>query len=62
MGLLPALNRDHGITVPMITHEPDMAVCAHRRLQFVDSRVARDRPYPHPVTAAPAAPAEALDV
>lgn len=62
MGLLLALNRDHGVTVPMITREPDMAVCVHRMVQFVDGRIARDRPYPHPMTAAPAATAEALDV
>ncbi len=28
MGLLLALNRDHGITVLMVTHEPDMAAYA----------------------------------
>jgi putative ABC transport system ATP-binding protein len=30
MGLLLDLNRDHGITVLMVTHEPDMAAYAHR--------------------------------
>jgi len=62
MGLLLALNRDHGITVLMVTHEPDMAAYAHRMVQFVDGRIARDMPNPHPVTAAPAAAAEVTDV
>jgi putative ABC transport system ATP-binding protein len=53
MGLLLALNRDHGITVLMVTHEPDMAAYAHRMVHFVDGRIARDVPNPHPATAAP---------
>ena len=57
MGLLLALNRDHGITVLMVTHEPDMAAYARRLVQFVDGRVARDVPNPHPVTAAPSSTA-----
>jgi putative ABC transport system ATP-binding protein len=61
MGLLMALNRDHGITVLMVTHEPDMAAYAHRRITFVDGRIARDEANPEPTTAAPpvAAPASA---
>jgi len=54
MGLLLALNRDHGITVLMVTHEPDMAAYARRMVRFVDGRVATDAVNPHPVTAAPA--------
>ena len=54
MGLLLALNRDHGITVLMVTHEADMAAYARRLVQFVDGRVARDVANPHPATAAPA--------
>jgi putative ABC transport system ATP-binding protein len=57
MGLLMALNRDHGITVLMVTHEPDMAAYARRMVQFVDGRIARDQANPHPVTSAPAAAA-----
>jgi putative ABC transport system ATP-binding protein len=53
MGLLLALNRDHGITVLMVTHEPDMAAYAHRMVHFVDGAIARDVVNPHPVTAAP---------
>ncbi len=54
MGLLLALNRDHGITVLMVTHEPDMAAYARRMVRFVDGRVATDAVNLHPVTAAPA--------
>ncbi len=54
MGLLTALNRDHGITVLMVTHEPDMAAYARRMVHFVDGKIARDVPNPHPTTAAPA--------
>jgi putative ABC transport system ATP-binding protein len=54
MGLLLALNRDHGITVLMVTHEPDMAAYARRMVHFVDGGISRDEPNPNPVTAAPA--------
>jgi putative ABC transport system ATP-binding protein len=54
MGLLVALNRDHGITVLMVTHEPDMAAYAHRMVHFIDGRIARDELNAHPVTEAPA--------
>jgi putative ABC transport system ATP-binding protein len=54
MGLLLALNRDHGITVLMVTHEPDMAAYARRLVHFVDGRIAKDVPNAHPAIAAPA--------
>jgi len=54
MGLLVALNRDHGITVLMVTHEPDMAAYAHRMVHFVDGRIAKDMVNPNPTTEAPA--------
>ena len=53
MGLLVALNRDHGITVLMVTHEPDMAAYARRMVHFVDGRIARDAPNPNPTLVAP---------
>ena len=40
MELLAALNRDRGITVLMVTHEPDMAAYAKRIVRFVDGLVA----------------------
>ncbi|WP_374243106.1 ABC transporter ATP-binding protein [Zoogloea sp.] len=42
MALLVALNRDQGITVIMVTHEPDMAGYARRVVRFVDGKVASD--------------------
>jgi putative ABC transport system ATP-binding protein len=54
MGLLLALNKDHGITVLMVTHEPDMAAYARRMVTFVDGRIAKDVINPNPTTAAPA--------
>ena len=54
MGLLLALNRDHGITVLMVTHEPDMAGYARRMVHFVDGRIAKDVTNANPVTQAPA--------
>ena len=54
MGLLMALNKDHGITVLMVTHEPDMAAYAHRMVHFVDGLIARDEPNAHPTLAVPA--------
>ena len=43
MDLIGALNREWGITVLMVTHEPDMAAHAKRVVHFVDGRVASDR-------------------
>jgi putative ABC transport system ATP-binding protein len=40
--LLRGLNVDHGITVLMITHEPDMAAYARRLVHFVDGRIESD--------------------
>jgi putative ABC transport system ATP-binding protein len=53
MGLLMALNRDHGITVLMVTHEPDMAAYARRMVHFLDGRIARDEANAHPTLEAP---------
>jgi putative ABC transport system ATP-binding protein len=42
MELITALNRDRGITVLMVTHEPEMAAYAHRIVRFVDGRAESD--------------------
>jgi putative ABC transport system ATP-binding protein len=42
MELISGLNHDHGITVLMVTHEPDMAEFARRVVRFVDGRVESD--------------------
>lgn len=36
MEILSALNKDTGITILMVTHEPDMAKYAHREIHFRD--------------------------
>ncbi|MFT3664182.1 ABC transporter ATP-binding protein [Piscinibacter sp.] len=53
MELLTRLNVEQGITVIMVTHEPDMAAYAKRVVRFVDGRVESD------VRNAPVAPAAA---
>jgi len=40
MELLVDLNQTRGITIIMVTHEPDMAGYAQRRIHFVDGRIA----------------------
>jgi putative ABC transport system ATP-binding protein len=53
MELLRGLNVEHGITVLMVTHEPDMAAYAHRMVRFVDGRLAADEANPHPTVFPP---------
>jgi len=42
MALLTSLNRDQGITVVMVTHDPDMAAYATRIIRFLDGIVESD--------------------
>jgi putative ABC transport system ATP-binding protein len=42
MQLLSRLNRENGITVVMVTHEPDIAAYAKRRVLFRDARIVAD--------------------
>lgn len=42
MELLTSLNREQGITILMVTHEPDMADYADRLIRFVDGRIESD--------------------
>ncbi|MBH1966070.1 MAG: ABC transporter ATP-binding protein [Comamonadaceae bacterium] len=42
MDLLSRLNSEQGITVLMVTHEPDMAAYAQRIVRFVDGLVSTD--------------------
>jgi putative ABC transport system ATP-binding protein len=42
MHLLATLNREHGLTIVMVTHEPEMAAYAHRRIRFLDGRKVED--------------------
>lgn len=43
MELLTSINRDQGITVVMVTHEPDMADYANRIISFKDGLIESDR-------------------
>jgi len=53
MELLRALNRDRGITIVMVTHEPEMAAYASRIVRFIDGRIASDTAaVPQPATQA----------
>lgn len=42
MRLFTALNREDGITIVLVTHEPDVAGYADRRVTFVDGRIVQD--------------------
>lgn len=47
MEVFSALNREEGITIVLVTHEPDVARHAHRLVRLVDGRIAFDGPMPH---------------
>jgi len=51
MAIFQRLNRDLGITIIMITHEPDIALYAKRNIHFKDGVVVDDRENPSPLTA-----------
>jgi putative ABC transport system ATP-binding protein len=55
MELIRTLNREQGITVLMVTHEPDMAAYARRVVRFVDGRIESDRHQPVPSKTPPQA-------
>jgi len=44
MTLITALNRSRGITVVMVTHEPDMAAYAQRQIHFKDGSIMPGEP------------------
>ena len=52
MAIFQKLNREAGITLLMVTHEPDIAAHAGRILRFLDGRLADDRPVLAPRDAA----------
>jgi putative ABC transport system ATP-binding protein len=43
MELLRALNQDQGISIVMVTHEPDMAAYGTRIVHFMDGRIETDK-------------------
>ena len=40
--LLTQLNQEQGLTIVMVTHEPDIAAIAQREVHFLDGRIASD--------------------
>ncbi|HEV8502178.1 MAG TPA: macrolide ABC transporter ATP-binding protein, partial [Casimicrobiaceae bacterium] len=42
LGLLQDLNRRVGITIVLVTHEPDIAAHAHRAIHIRDGQVEKD--------------------
>jgi putative ABC transport system ATP-binding protein len=44
MDILQRLNEEQGLTVVLVTHEPDIARYAKRALEFRDGRLRRDLP------------------
>jgi putative ABC transport system ATP-binding protein len=43
MGVFQYLNREHGITIALVTHEPDIAEYTKRVVVFKDGRIKRDQ-------------------
>ena len=51
MAIFQRLNRDHGITLVVVTHDPDIASHANRTLHFKDGRLQKDELVAHPRSA-----------
>jgi putative ABC transport system ATP-binding protein len=51
LGLLQELNRTNGITIVLVTHEPDIAACASRVINMRDGRIRSDISNDAPVDA-----------
>jgi len=43
LDILTGINREHGTTVLLVTHEPDFAARAGRQIQLADGKIASDR-------------------
>jgi putative ABC transport system ATP-binding protein len=54
LALLQSLNRDRGITIALVTHEPDIAACASRVITVRDGRIVSDVRHDAPLDAAKA--------
>ena len=48
MELFVRLNVEQGITMIVVTHEPDIAAFGRRIVRFLDGRIVRDEPVPRP--------------
>lgn len=51
MDVFQYLNREHGITIALVTHEPDIAQYTRRMVWFKDGRVKRDEEVANPRSA-----------
>ena len=51
MAIFQRLNRQQGITVILVTHEPDVARFARRIIRFKDGAIVRDEKVSHPLDA-----------
>jgi putative ABC transport system ATP-binding protein len=52
MAIFQRLNRDKGITLIVVTHDPEIATYARRTLHFKDGRLQNDERVEHPRDAA----------
>jgi len=52
MAIFQRLNRESGISIVIVTHEPDIAEYAKRIIRFKDGQVVSDKPVEHPRDAA----------
>ncbi|MCB1303522.1 MAG: ABC transporter ATP-binding protein [Leptospiraceae bacterium] len=43
LSIIEQINHEMGVTVLMVTHEPDYAAMAHRELEFSDGTIIKDR-------------------
>lgn len=59
MQIISELNRDQGITVVLVTHEPEIAAYADRVLTFRDGEIIADAAQLKPLPPSPAPPAKA---
>ncbi|GAB4229806.1 MAG: ABC transporter ATP-binding protein [Deltaproteobacteria bacterium] len=46
LGIFQRLNDERGITMVLVTHEPDIALFSKRVVRFLDGRIVEDRPVP----------------
>ncbi len=54
MYIFQKLNREHGITVVIVTHEPEIALHTQRIIRLHDGQIVSDEPVPQPKVADPA--------